>query len=114
MAAAHLKLKDSEDPEENDALGKGTPIRVDDILKENLTRALGQKQVDEAEKPIEFNAPSNRKRRDYLLLLLVNCVLIAPIFILGADMLVLVASLTAAFIYTVGLSWIMWIVLSDY
>ncbi len=77
--------------------------------------AQNRKKEAKHEKPLVLNKKPQRKRKDYLIaLLLGNGLICLAVAILPLHVVTLVYGLSGIVLYTVGLSWIMWTVMSDY
>jgi hypothetical protein len=86
------------------------PIRVEDILKDNLA-------VREAIAPLELDLERkiSKRKRDYLFLLVAgNLAILVVIYFLPRDPLLRTLGYSMLALYTFALSWIMWAVMGDY
>ncbi len=81
------------------------PITVHGILGENLAHSMPR------EKPLDLSKPRSRRPRDYWLLLIMgNSPLVIEALLPGIFSFALIWS----WFYSVLLTWIMWMVMSDY
>lgn len=97
----HRRISESDRQEHPDA------IEVEKILRENL--AAEAKKRAPAPQPVPWRS---RRTRDYLLLLVVPCAIIgALIYFLPRHPLVPVFGLSLIALYSLGITWLMWVVM---
>lgn len=93
-----------DDPERSDE-----EISITGILKDNAAREQA------AENPVLPKKISRRKSRDFLILVILgNLLLLAPLLIQPSNLFVAIFSVSGMLVFTIGLTWIIWFVLSDY
>ena len=95
--------------DEKPNLKEDKKIDVLDILRDNTAvhREKGE--------PLKLNNQKSRKKRDYIVCMLVgNFLIFSPSFIIPGNSLSQISMIYAHIIFSVGLTFIMWIVMSDY
>lgn len=95
-------------PEDIEAAAKDPTTSVYDILKDA--------HHPDRQKPLPSAKTKGRKKRDYWVgLSAINSILILPGIITGgSNLIVLVASFSAMVLFSIGFSWVIWAVISDY
>lgn len=93
------------------------PASQDATAPPSVHEILAQNREEEAkhEKPLVLNKKPTRKKKDYLIsLLLGNGLICLTVAILPLHVVTLVYGFSGIVLFTVGLSWVMWVVMSDY
>jgi cation transport ATPase len=111
MDKPKLKLRQDTGPaaEEIEAEAEAQKVSVYDILEQ----AHHPERL--ADKSRNYKKVKSRKKRDFWFsLVIINSILLIPVAVVPDNVMVLVASLAAVCLFTIGFSWIMWQVLSDY
>jgi len=90
--------------------GKSAEHDVHAILQHNLSV---QQQAGLNE--VEFRPRNSHRRRDYLFLLIAGNLLITGIVAVGKfNPIIVIFGTSAAFVFVLILTWIMWVVMDDY
>lgn len=94
-----------------DAAPAATPPPIDprQILAEN------QRIEARYAKPVDLSRPRSRRARDYWIAMILGNVLIAGLVaILPKNPVVLLFGLSGLVMFSAGITWVMWVVMSDY
>ncbi|MEX0325392.1 MAG: hypothetical protein AB3N33_04820 [Puniceicoccaceae bacterium] len=84
------------------------PVDARQILQENTEKGLANESFTITERP-------RRKRRDYLVLMVLgNLLLLIPLLLFLPNLFISVSCLSGMVLYSVGISWVMWGVMGDY
>jgi hypothetical protein len=108
MCAFKYKLKKVRETLDSQDEEKYEKIDASEILKSNLEK-------QEANKEFIVTEGKSRRRRDYItLMLVVNIVLLIPILFQPTNIFVIVYCISGMILLSGGLTWIIWVVMSDY
>lgn len=85
------------------------PIDVFDILRENQQASVP------TEKPPSLERQKSRRARDYWLTLVAgNAAIATLVAVMHKNLVVLVFGLSGAVVFSIGLTWVMWVVMDDH
>jgi hypothetical protein len=85
------------------------PHDVYQILKQNKTIA------DSTAEPLDLTPRRSRRTRDYLMVMVLgNAAIIGAILVLPKNAVTLAFGFSGAVLYSVGISWVVWVVMDDY
>lgn len=108
MCASKYKLKKVRENLDSQNEEKFEKIDASEILKSNLEK-------QEANKEFIVTEPNRRRRRDYItLMLIVNIALLIPILFQPTNIFVIAYCISGMILLSGGLTWVMWVVMSDY
>ncbi|MEX0332481.1 MAG: hypothetical protein AB3N64_13770 [Puniceicoccaceae bacterium] len=108
MCAKKFKLKPTVSQPYSTLEQDHKPVDSRQILQENTERGLTNESFEVTERP-------RRKRRDYLVLMVLgNLLLLIPLLLFLPNLFISVSCLSGMVLYSVGISWVMWGVMGDY
>tara|TARA_R110002111_G_scaffold112223_4_gene172027 strand:+ start:740 stop:1093 length:354 start_codon:yes stop_codon:yes gene_type:complete len=93
------------------------PTSQEDTAPLSVHEILAQNHAIEAEheKPLVLNKKPTRRRKDYIIVLLLgNGLIVLTVAILPVNVVTLVYGFSGVVLYTIGLTWVMWAVMSNY
>jgi len=85
------------------------PIDSIEILRQN------QKARSPTEQPVNLAPPQSRRRRDYWTILIAgNAAIATMVAVMHKNVAVLVFGLSGAVVFSIGVTWVIWVVMDDH